>query len=116
MSVALNMAGFRIVERELDDTIDAGTFEMAEKVKQIRDDLVPVDTGDLKDSGEIEKVASGHYIVREGRGLPDARALYTEYGTRKMAAQPHMTPAVEQTDGVAIMKKHVQALLNRSRA
>lgn len=114
--MTLNLAGLEAFRAGLDDAIDAGAFETAQSVKRIRDELCPVDTGDLLDSGELVKVDEGRYVVREGRGLGDARAHYTEYGTSKMVAQPHMGPAVAQTDALKIMKKHINALLRSSRA
>lgn len=94
----------------LNQAIDQGTGETAEQVKATRDPLTPVDTGALLDSGVVVQVASGHYQVREGDGLGDARAIYTEYGTDKAPAQPHMTPAAEQHR--ANLPRNVAAKLN----
>lgn len=80
----------------LPDAIDRGAGKVTEAVKDVRDPLTPVDTGGLLASGRIVHKGQGEWEFREGDGLPDARAIYTEYGTRKMAAQPHVTPAVEQ--------------------
>lgn len=63
--------------------------------KPVRDRLCPVDTSALLRSGVVARVAEAHYQLREGDGLPDARAAYTEWGTSRQAAQPHMTPAAE---------------------
>ena len=97
--------------------IDAGTGETAQQVKDSRDPLTPVDTGGLLNSGKVMQVASGHWQVREGDGLPDARAIYTEYGTDKAPAQPHMTPAAEQhrADLPKNIARHLQELEKRSR-
>jgi HK97 gp10 family phage protein len=76
--------------------IDEGVEETAADVLDERDNLVPIDTGELLDSGTVRKVADGHYEVREGDGLKDARAHYTEWGTATQSAQPHMTPAAER--------------------
>jgi hypothetical protein len=80
----------------LSQAIDAGVQETAVLVKDIRDPLTPVDQGDLKASGKVVQVGQGHWQFSEGEGLPDARAAYTEYGTARQAAQPHVTPAAEQ--------------------
>lgn len=73
-----------------------------EKAKQVEKDLlriartlVPVDTGKLKDNlrTEIEKIKWG-YRVTLYVDLGDVEyALYVEVGTRKMKAQPYITPA-----------------------
>jgi hypothetical protein len=75
--------------------LDASVGETAGVVKQERDARVPVDTGALRRSGRIVRHAAAHYEVREGDGLPDARARFTEYGTSRMQAIPHFTPAAE---------------------
>lgn len=93
----------------LHGAIDAGTEQTAHQVKDTRDPLTPIDTGALRDSGAVVQVASGHWQVREGDGLSDARAIYTEYGTEKAPAQPHMTPAAEQNR--ANLPKNVAAQL-----
>ncbi len=48
--------------------------------------LVPVDTGELKDSGHYD--ANGVYYDKDYAG-------FVEYGTVKMRAQPYLRPAVE---------------------
>jgi len=94
--MTLNMAGLQTFRAGLADAIDAGCEETADQVLAIRDPLTPVLSGELLDTGTVVQIASGHWQVREGDGLPDARASYTEYGTSKAPAQPHMTPAAEQ--------------------
>jgi HK97 gp10 family phage protein len=79
--------------------LDPAVKAAAETGKATRDRLVPVDTGALKASGAVVRVDSAHYQIREGDGLPDARAAYTEYGTAKAPAQPHMTPAATTARG-----------------
>lgn len=51
-----------------------------------------VDTGRLRQSINVQKVAEGHYRV--GTNVPYALSL--EFGTRKMAARPFMRPALER--------------------
>jgi HK97 gp10 family phage protein len=54
---------------------------------------VPVDTGFLKST--IQKVGSGaSWIVTATANY----AGYVEFGTRKMAAQPYLRPALESLD------------------
>jgi HK97 gp10 family phage protein len=84
------------LRRAIPDALDDTVRETAQIVKDTRDPLTPVDTGDLLDSGRIVRHDTAHYEVREGDGLPDARARYTEFGTSRQAAQPHMTPAAAE--------------------
>jgi hypothetical protein len=84
------------LRKALAPALDAGVGQTAALVKAERDPRTPIDTGDLLASGRVVKHAEAHYEVREGDGLPDARAAYTEYGTSRQAAQPHMTPAAAE--------------------
>lgn len=79
----------------IDDALDRAVENTAQLIKKDRDARVPVDTGDLLASGVIIKNGNASYTVQEGDGLPDARAVYTEYGTSRMASRPHFTPAAE---------------------
>lgn len=68
------------------------TFEMAEIIAERARDLVPVDTGELQDT--IQAVQDGRSSqVQAGT----SHALPIEFGTSKMAAQPYMRPAYEET-------------------
>jgi hypothetical protein len=111
------MGGLETFANGLADAVDQGTGETAGQVKQVRDQLVHVDTGELKASGRIVRVDSGHWEVREGDGLPDARAIYEEYGTSKHPPHPHMTPAAERNrkNLPANVARHLKALERKSR-
>ena len=54
--------------------------------------LCPVDTGRLRASITTEKIDTATY----GVGTNVEYAPYVEFGTRKMAAQPYLRPAVER--------------------
>jgi HK97 gp10 family phage protein len=56
--------------------------------------LTPVDTGALKQSYGAIPVDSNTVQV----GSDKEYAPYVEYGTSKMAAQPHLTPAFKQSE------------------
>lgn len=69
--------------------------------------LVPVDTGALKQSGGVNVQSST--VIEVGFGSPgtfrtgpkrepEVYAPYVEYGTSKMAAQPFLTPAFAQNE------------------
>lgn len=55
---------------------------------------VPVRTGWLRDSYQQESVSLLHIIV----GSMVNYAVYQEYGTSRMAAQPHLVPAFLQAE------------------
>lgn len=94
--MTLKKARLVSLQRALPAALDRAAKETVEQGLQVRNDLVPVDTGELLESGGVLAGATlGTWTLREGAGLPDARARYTEFGTDKQAAQPHMTPAAE---------------------
>lgn len=68
--------------------------ETAEEIRDADIQLVPVDTGTLRDSIRIEPQDDLHITVTEG----NEEAFYggyVEFGTRHQVAQPHFTPACE---------------------
>lgn len=72
---------------------DSGASESAERIKDRARALAPVDTGKLRDSIKVEKVATGKYEV--GPGDEVDYALFVELGTSRTRAQPYMRPAIE---------------------
>ena len=68
-------------------------------VYDISQQFVPVDKGKLKASGGVVPVSSSH--VQVGYGIEGSEredvAIYQEYGTVEMPAQPYLTPAFEQS-------------------
>ena len=64
--------------------------ETAEAIVEDAKQRVPVDTGELRDSIDARSEGIG-YIVEATAG----HAGFVEYGTRRMAAQPYLTPAAE---------------------
>ena len=101
----------------LPDALDHGAEETAEQVKQTRDSLVHVVSGALLASGRVVRVAIGFWQVREGDGLPDARASIEEYGSAHRPAHPHMTPAAMQhaADLPRNVAKHLKELERQSK-
>ena len=62
--------------------------------------LAPVRTGELKLSINVAEVGRGIWRISAGTGLPDGRAVFQEFGTSKMRAQPYLRPAVYQNRAV----------------
>lgn len=91
--------------------LDQMSAEIADKASLIIEDigneilkdvlrLVPVDTGDLansylEESGMTSKLT---YTIRDGVSY----GIFVELGTSKMAAQPHVVPAVEAGEAEVI--------------
>jgi HK97 gp10 family phage protein len=60
-------------------------------------DLCPVDTGFLRDSG-FTKVESDDVLI----GFDAEYASYVEFGTYKMEAQPFLRPAIDEAEPEAL--------------
>lgn len=73
-----------------DSKLRAGLAEAGEMVKGAARGLAPVDTGRLRNS--INSTVEGNTAIV---GTNVEYAIYQEFGTYKMAAQPFMMPALE---------------------
>ena len=78
---------------KLIDAVEAGELSMvgAEVVYDLSQNDVPVDTGELRDSGEVLQDGD-EAIVR----YTAEHAAPIEFGTSKMAAQPYLRPAIDK--------------------
>lgn len=72
---------------ELKATLEYGVF----LAKQV----VPVDTGELRDSIKATKLVGNQYGVKGEIEATAGHALYVELGTVKMRAQPYLRPAAD---------------------
>lgn len=73
--------------------MDEGSEATANDIGTLAAELAPVDTGELRDSKFVEK-RGPLWVV----GFSAPYAVYQEYGTARMSAQPFLTPAVRQID------------------
>lgn len=86
--------------------LDAMTRELSGEASQIIEDIgretvidiaterAPVDTGDLANSYMEESGMVNPLLYRIQDGVP--YGIFQELGTSRMAAQPHVVPAVEE--------------------
>lgn len=58
--------------------------------------IVPVDTGNLKNSIQVKEQDDLNATIGIHEGSHVEYAAYVEYGTHRMAAQPYLTPAAER--------------------
>lgn len=107
----LDLSGLKRIRAGLDAAIDAGATQAATHVNELAAQLAPQDSGALSASGEITQTGSGSYSVSFGNGLPDARAVFQEYGTVNQSAQPYLTPALEAIDVEAEIAKKIKDLI-----
>lgn len=57
----------------------------------------PVDTGNLRDSAFMQAAVGDVFF-----GFNAEYASYVEFGTYKMAAQPYLRPAIDNTSGAVL--------------
>lgn len=84
---ALN-AAFKNLIKNVDDA-ELSTAG-AEVVFELSQKDVPVDTGELKDSGKVIQKDDGAEVIYTAE-----HAAPVEFGTSKMAAQPYLRPAID---------------------
>lgn len=91
----------------VDRALRAGGEIIADEARR----LVPIDSGELRESIQVggdglnssrQEVRQGRAVIsvgpRQGPGYPDGfYAHMVEFGTVKMAAEPFMRPAVDNT-------------------
>jgi HK97 gp10 family phage protein len=113
--MALKKAKLTRFRREFSGAIDRGVERAAGFVADLASQLAPFDEDaehkHLNESIEVQgtKGSRGRKVVA-GVGLPDARAIHQEYGTEFSEAQPYLTPAAEQIDVKAEIRKEIADL------
>lgn len=75
----------------------AATGDQVYRQSQI---LVPVDTGALMDSGKLEMIEGDNPTAEISYNT--GYEAYVEFGTRFMAAQPYLRPALDASHGLLL--------------
>jgi len=79
----------------VNEGVSEGLDDWAGRVLSSALAIVPVRTGELRDSGHIEAEDAGN--VQSRAVVFDApHAVFVEFGTVKMAAQPFLRPALDE--------------------
>lgn len=72
--------------------------EIGDKVVDVMVDLVPVNTGDLRENIRLDEVTSEHVVIVSTRPTSEQYAeevpVYVEEGTSDTKARPYMRPAL----------------------
>ena len=111
--MSVEMTKFGDVPKAVQAGNDKALLTLVTKVTALAKTLAPVDLGQLRNSimGRVEKQDLGFNksskkqapseiseIAKQGEGYVGSNlihAIYNEFGTRKMAAQPFLRPAVD---------------------
>lgn len=95
IAVTVDFTGIDALLSGLEARINAVIDKYAALIVARAKELSPVDTGALRASVTAHLTTLAAEITA-GEGLPDARAVYMEYGTRYIRARSYLRPAVEQ--------------------
>ena len=108
VSVKLNMSKLRRIISGEERAILAGLEDAARQVRDLAEQLAPVDTGYMRSHIVVEAgPRPGMYSV-----VAQAEyAVFVELGTRHMAAQPFLAPAFRRVDSLAIISRHLAELV-----
>jgi HK97 gp10 family phage protein len=77
----------------LAEAVDQLQRRIAHRILEVSETTVPVDTGELRDSGDIEHDGEGYSVMYTA-----PHAIFVHNGTRKMPARPFLTQAVNRVD------------------
>lgn len=91
--MARMVSRLRVIADEADEAVSLALHDTADFILTLIRLYAPVDTGWLRDSYQKESPAQLHILI----GSMVNYSLFQEFGTSKMAARPHMTPAFTQS-------------------
>jgi len=113
--MTITTAGMDRIRAGLDDAIAAGVERAADRIVDVAQELVPVASGDLRDSIRAEPGETpDHWRVIAGGGDKGVDyAVFVEYGTSNpnYPAQPFMTPAYRLVDVAAEIEAELRKLI-----
>lgn len=95
IQVTINLNKLPQIAARLPQAAADGVRELAETGLAYAEGIAPVESGEFRDSIQIEGEGSAALELTAGKGIDDERARYLEEGTSKMVAQPTMTPTGE---------------------
>lgn len=98
--------------RNVEESATRIITETANDVLDIAQQLVPVDTGALRQSGRVEAVSPTHVRIVFGNEQVTYAGLI-EFGSSRSAAQPFLTPAMAQAESIVRRKAATVALLRQ---
>lgn len=105
------------LRRGLNGAIDRGVERGAGHIKDLAQQLCPVDEGDLKSTIRVEGEGGSRRRQVKAGGISGPNkyvnyAPYVEYGTARSPAQPFMHPAADAIDVGAEVQIEIRSLLS----
>ena len=96
ISVNSNTGDISSLVQKITDRLPQAIMAGAEAVADTARGMCPVDTGTLKGSIDVSGNGNSAEVFAEAD-----YAVYVEFGTYKMAAQPFLAPALTSTDVIS---------------
>lgn len=84
-----------VISDQAPEAVSVALHDTADFILTLIRAFAPVDTGWLRDSYKKESVEQLHILI----GTMVFYSIFQEYGTSRMSAQPHVTPAFGQAEG-----------------
>lgn len=88
------VSNFKHLARQAPIAAHRALIKTGEDVADLASQLAPVDTGALRDSYRSEVISESEIQI----GSELDYAVYQEFGTSEIPAQPHLTPAFHQAE------------------
>lgn len=79
-----------VISQAMEAAMEKAVYRTSAAILSRADEIVPVDTGELKASGKLEQDKLNAEVIYDSD-----HAVYPEFGTIHMAAQPYLRPALE---------------------
>lgn len=107
VKVELKLTRLRRALQGSPQAIDRGAKAYAEAVGDLAEQLAPFETGELRDSKEVVPTGPGAYRVV----FRAPHAVFVEFGTVNMAAQPFLTPATRNIDPLPFFARELREMI-----
>ena len=112
MSIEVDLSRFLMYPALAIAGMNDGLLEAVDAITETARKDAPKRTGELKASGRYVELPNDSnavtYEIRFGDNLPDARAVFQEFGTKHHDAKPYLYPAVRQIKIAGIVSKAIK--------
>lgn len=112
MTVDIDLSRFVMFPSLAIAGMNDGLLEAVEAITEKARKDAPKETGALKASGRYIELPNTSnaltYEIRFGDDLPDARAVFQEFGTKRHDPKPYLYPAVRQIKIAGIVSKAIK--------
>ena len=110
MDAEVNTDEIKALEKELTESIDKVIYDVADQIMAISQNLVPVDKGTLKKSGNVVYGRGYAYV---GYNTPYAETVHDGYGSHQRQVRAH-TRRVKTSGIVISVRSHTRQMKART--